>query len=79
MRPTKKEIKLSNRFSMIQHLRPHQQRGLKVFSLMSNPSMRSIGMTPSHSSDALVVNTRTKVIHCISQAAGEVTDSVYDN
>ena len=40
---------------------------------------KTAAMTPSHTNDALVVNTRTKVIHCISEAAGEVTDSVYNN
>ena len=40
---------------------------------------KTTAMTSSHTNDALVVKTRTKVIHCISQAAGEVTDSVYSN
>ena len=35
-------------------------------------------MTPSHTTDALVLNIRAKVIHCISQAAGQGTDSAYN-
>ena len=43
MRLMKKEIKLPSRCSTILHLRPHQQQGPKVFSVMSSLSMRLIG------------------------------------
>lgn len=44
-----------------------------------NEKGKTAAMTPSHSDDALVVKKWTRVVHGISQSAGEVTDSVYDN